>query len=70
MKRQLEHVCEIQTRIQCAEHSKPGKKVYCHIQLAKEGVEGGHLEMTHAEITLWAKHIVSTKTYGSATITY
>ena len=70
MKRQLEYVCDIQARKHCAEHSKPGRKVYCHIQLAKEGVEGGHLEMNHADITLWAKHIVSIKAYGSATMTY
>lgn len=69
MKRQLAHLVDLQTRRQCAIHSKPGLRVYCWIEVGKEGVEGGHREMTHAQLTLWAKYIVSPKQIESVTKT-
>ncbi len=44
----------------CQEHSKPGMPVYCLIEPSGERTKGGHHELTHEEMSLWAKHMVST----------
>ena len=50
---------ELQECYQCAAHSKPGMKTFCWIEMAGDGVKGGHRELTHREMTLWAQYIVS-----------
>jgi hypothetical protein len=60
LKDQLAHLIELQTRLCCAAHSKPGMKVFCYIAPVGKGVEG-HRELSHGEMTLWAKYIVSQK---------
>jgi hypothetical protein len=48
----------LQNHLRCAAHSKPGMVVYCWI-----GPAGGHREMSHEELTLWAQYIVSNITH-------
>jgi hypothetical protein len=55
----LSHLHDLQDRLLCATHSKPGMKTFCWIELAGDGVKGGHREFSHSELTLWAKYIVS-----------
>lgn len=50
---------DLQNHLACATHSKPGLKRYCWVEVAAEGVRGGHRELSHGELTLWAKYIVS-----------
>lgn len=49
----------LQNHLRCAAHSKPGMVVYCRVDLGQDGVGGGHHEMSHEELTLWAQYIVS-----------
>ena len=37
-------------------------KTYCHIERGGDGVKGGHCEISHQEMTLWAQYIVSRRT--------
>jgi hypothetical protein len=53
------HLRELQDHLLCAAHSRPGMKTYCWIELAEEGIKGGHREFSYNELTLWAKYIVS-----------
>lgn len=62
MKEEVNHLRELQDYLLCATHSRPGMKMYCHIERAEDGVEGGHREYSHRELTLWAQYIVSQKT--------
>jgi hypothetical protein len=50
---------DLQDHLACATHSKPGIRRYCWVEVAGEGVQGGHREISHGELTLWAKYIVS-----------
>lgn len=59
MVNEVEHLRDLQSRLLCAAHSKPGMKTYCWIEPAEKGIRGGHREFTHQELTLWAKYIVS-----------
>ena len=59
MVKEVDHLRVLQDRLLCAKHSKPGMRVYCWIELAEQGVKGGHREFSHSELTLWAKYIVS-----------
>lgn len=56
---------DLRKHLRCAEHSKPGSPVYCWTEQADLGgkTNGGHREISHEEMTLWAKHIVSKKLY-------
>lgn len=45
--------------LRCEVHSKPGINTFCWIETSKEGERGGHHEMRHHEMTLWAKQMVS-----------
>ena len=50
---------ELQRRYYCAIHSSSAIKSFCWIELAGIRVKGGHREMSHGEMTLWAQYIVS-----------
>lgn len=54
----VDHLRDLQERLLCAKHSKPGMRTYCWIEVAENGVKGGHREFSHSELTLWAKYIV------------
>jgi hypothetical protein len=56
---QVDHLRDLQDRLLCTTHSKPGMRTYCWIELAEQGVKGGHREFSHSKLTLWAKYIVS-----------
>lgn len=60
MVNELSHLRELQDHLTCATHSRPGMRRYCWVEVAAEGVQGGHREISHGEMTLWAKYIVST----------
>ncbi|KAI9429954.1 hypothetical protein H4582DRAFT_2218058 [Lactarius indigo] len=62
--RQLDCLIKLQQHLSCNKHSGPGKKTYCLLKKSGENTEGGHEELTHEEMTLWAKHI----SLGKATI--
>lgn len=59
IKHQYECLLELQKHLFCHAHSRGGLKTYCWVQPATENQSGGHREMTHEEMTLWAKHMVS-----------
>ena len=50
---------KLQERYQCAAHLKPGMKTFCWIEMAGDSMKGGHCELTHHEMMLWAQYIVS-----------
>ena len=62
MEDEVNHLRELQDYLLCATHSRPGMRMYCHIERAGDGVKGGHREISHQEITLWAQYIVSQRT--------
>ena len=62
MEDEVNHLRELQDYLLCATHSRPGMRTYCHIERAGDGVKGGHCEISHQEITLWAQYIVSQRT--------
>jgi len=59
IKHQYESLIELKEHLHCATHSKPGMEAYCWIELASDGIAGGHREFSHRELTLWAQHMVS-----------
>jgi hypothetical protein len=59
LKNQLKCYLELQKHLECTEHSKPGAKTYCLIERSNVAERGGHREMNHQEMTLWAKQMVS-----------
>lgn len=59
MVKEVNHLRDLQDRMLCAQHSMPGMRTYCWIEVAENGVKGGHREFSHSEMTLWAKYIVS-----------
>jgi hypothetical protein len=60
-RRQAETLHELQRHWYCMAHSKPGIMTYCWIEPADGNTKGGHREIPHKEMTLWAKYIVSKK---------
>jgi hypothetical protein len=56
---QQKQYLKLQQKLRCTAHSTEGKTTYCLIVPGGEGVEGGHREMSHENMTLWAKLIVS-----------
>ncbi|KAN0137985.1 hypothetical protein V8E53_004204, partial [Lactarius tabidus] len=53
---QLTALCALQKHLCCAAHTKPGMITYCWVG-TRNGVTGGHCEMDHEELTLWAQYI-------------
>lgn len=60
LEKQVSVLHELQNHLRCAAHTKPGLIAYCWIKPSEIGLKGGHREMSHEEITLWAQYIVST----------
>ena len=58
-KRQHDCFLELKEHIHCQAHSTSGIETYCWIELRTKGRKGGHFEVNHREMTLWAKHMVS-----------
>ena len=58
-KTQYGKLLELQNKLFCHVHSRPGMAVYCRILKASKSSEGGHQEVSHTQMTLWAKHMVS-----------
>jgi hypothetical protein len=54
-------VRELRAKWLCAVHSKPGTSTYCWIEPARGCEKGGHREISHDQMTLWGKLIVSTE---------
>jgi hypothetical protein len=50
---------DLQNHLHCAAHLKPGMIMYCWVGLGQPGTKGGHCEMSHEELMLWAQYIVS-----------
>jgi hypothetical protein len=50
---------KLQGHLLCQEHSRGGMKTYCWVEPATSKTSGGHREINHEEMTLWAKHMVS-----------
>jgi len=59
MKRQIDCLCKLKEHLTCNKHSGLGKRMFCLIRRSGENMSGGHEEMSHEDMTLWAKHIVS-----------
>ena len=59
MKHQHECLLELRQHLRCSRHSLPGRPVYCWPEPGGQASPGGHRELTHEDMTLWAKHIVS-----------
>ena len=59
IKYQQECLLDLRQHLRCSRHSMPGRPVYCWPEPGGKELPGGHREVTHEEITLWAKHIVS-----------
>ncbi|KAI9435708.1 hypothetical protein H4582DRAFT_2079316 [Lactarius indigo] len=53
MVRQLGCLIQLQQHVACEKHSRPGKRTYCLV----ESTSGEHEELTHEEMSLWAKQI-------------
>jgi hypothetical protein len=60
-KRQVENLCTLQQQWYCMAHSTLGVMTYCWIEPAEGSSKGGHREIPHSEMTLWAKYMVSKK---------
>ena len=56
MKHQHNCLLELRQHLRCGTHSLPGRPVYCWPE------PGGYHKLTHEEMTLWAKYIVSKMT--------
>ncbi|KAN0138373.1 hypothetical protein V8E53_003836 [Lactarius tabidus] len=61
IKHQYECLQELKEHLHCASHSKPGMEAYCWIELASDGIAGGHREFSHQELTLWARYMADKK---------
>ena len=59
MKDQLDCLLELRNHLECVVHSKPGMKVFCWIDPLRN--KRGHCDVSHQEMTLWAKQIVGTR---------
>src|ERR1700735_469002 len=62
MKHQHECLLDLRQHLRCGGHSLPGRPAYCWVEPGGQGLPGGHRELTHEEMTLWAKYIVSKTT--------
>lgn len=62
MTKQLDCLRELQHHCECATHSKAGMRTYCLIKMSDKDQEGGHKELSHEYMTLWAKKIMSNVT--------
>jgi hypothetical protein len=67
VKYQQQCLLELQRHLLCQEHSKGGPPTYCWIDSAMATSRGGHREVNHLEMTLWAKNIVSNNFMGHDT---
>ncbi|KAH9171138.1 hypothetical protein EDB89DRAFT_1907156 [Lactarius sanguifluus] len=57
-KSQDNHLLNLQSHLLCNACSKSsGLRKYCWIEPARDGVEGGHIDIEHREMTNWAKLI-------------
>ena len=56
---EVAHLRDLQDYLLCATHSKPGTKTYCWVEVVQDGIKGGHRELSHSELTLWDKYIMS-----------
>lgn len=56
---QVNCLLELQEHMLCQTHSSEGITTYCWNEPATKKTPGGHKEYNHAEMTLWAKHMVS-----------
>lgn len=59
MKHQQECLLDLRRHLRCTGHSMPGRPVYCWPKPGGKGSPGGHRELSHEDMTLWAKYIVS-----------
>jgi hypothetical protein len=50
---------QLKQHLLCQAHSRGGQVTYCTINRSGEGGRGGHEPLTHKDMTLWAKKIVS-----------
>ncbi|KAH8978740.1 hypothetical protein EDB86DRAFT_3090138 [Lactarius hatsudake] len=57
MAQQLGCLVKLQQRLVCEKHSKPGKRVYCLVERSSESTNGGHEQLTHEEMSVWAKQM-------------
>lgn len=59
LKRQYDCLVELQAHLLCHAHTKPGTRTYCWAEPGGDKSGGGHRELSHEEMTRWAKHMVS-----------
>ena len=59
VKHQQDCLLNLRQHLKCSCHLIPGHPVYCQTKPGENGSPGRHLEVTHEEMKLWAKHIVS-----------
>jgi hypothetical protein len=59
MTQQLDCLRKLQQHLLCDTHSSARKRVFCLIKKSEGDGRGGHYELTHGEMTLWAKQMVS-----------
>jgi hypothetical protein len=57
--KQYSNVLKLQKHLYCHAHSRGRMKVYCWIEEGSKTSEGGHREVNHVQMTLWAKQLVS-----------
>jgi hypothetical protein len=57
-KEELRCLVELQEHLEREEHSEPGMRVFCWVDPL--GSRRWHSKLSHEDITLWAKHMVST----------
>ena len=65
VKNQYNCLVELQQYLLCQVHSMKGMSTYCWVELVTDRMRGGHHEMTHKEMTLWSKHMVSKMKSGA-----
>jgi hypothetical protein len=59
VKDQYKNLLALRHELFCNAHSADGRQTFCWIEKAGEEGVGGHREINHEQMTLWAKHIVS-----------
>ena len=60
---------ELKLHVQCDLHSIPGTLGYCWIKQSGDD-KGGHDPLSHKDLTIWAKHMVSMETLYSSRSTH
>ncbi|KAI0293473.1 hypothetical protein BC826DRAFT_969203 [Russula brevipes] len=58
----LDCLLELQRHLSCDMHSKGGMRTFCWVKPTTANSAGGHIEMNHENMTLWAKHMSLGKT--------